>query len=77
MQFGSMPGRGITDALFVVQRRQEEYRKKKKLSMCFVDIEKAFDSLQKGDKAGNEKERFIKENCKSSDQPQSQGKTKV
>ena len=46
MQFGSMPGRGITDALFVVQRRQEEYRKKKKkLNMCFVDIEKAFDRV--------------------------------
>ena len=43
MQFGFMPRRGTTDALFVVQRMQEEYRdKKKKLYMCFVDIEKAF-----------------------------------
>ena len=30
MQFGFMPGRGTTDALFVVQRMQEEYRDKKK-----------------------------------------------
>ena len=44
MQFGFMPGRGTTDALFVVRRMQEEYRdKKKKLYMCFVDIEKTFD----------------------------------
>ena len=40
MQFGFMPGRGTKDALFVVQRMQEEYRgNKKKLYMCFVDIE--------------------------------------
>ena len=46
MQFGFMPGRGTTDALFVVHGMQEEYRnKKKKLYMCFVDIEKAFDRV--------------------------------
>ena len=44
MQFGFMPGRETTDALFVVRRMQEKYRdKKKKLYMCFVDIEKTFD----------------------------------
>ena len=44
MQFGFMPERGTTDALFVVRRIQDQYRdKKKKLYMCFVDIEKAFD----------------------------------
>ena len=44
LQFGFVAGRGTTDALFVVRRMQEEYRdKKKKLNMCFVDIEKAFD----------------------------------
>ena len=46
MQFGFMPGRGTTDALFVVQRMQEEYRdNKKKLYLCLVDIEKAFDRI--------------------------------
>ena len=46
MQFGFMPGRGMTDALFVIQRIQEKYRnKKKKLYMYFVDIEKAFDRV--------------------------------
>ena len=43
MQFGFMCGRGATDSLFVVRIMQEEYSdKKKKLHMCFVDIEKAF-----------------------------------
>ena len=47
MQFGFMPGRGMTEKLFVVQRIQEEYRdKKKKLYLCFVDIEKAFDGVR-------------------------------
>ena len=46
MQFGFMPERGTTDALFVVRRMQEGYRdKKKKLCMCFVDIEKVFDRV--------------------------------
>ena len=43
-----MPKRGMTDALLVVQRMQEEYRdKKKKMYMCFVDIEKAFDRVSR------------------------------
>ena len=46
MQFGFMPGRGTTDALFVVRRMLEEYKdKKKKLFMRFVDTEKAFDRV--------------------------------
>ena len=36
----------MTDALFAVQRMQEEHRdKKKKLYMYFVDIEEAFDRV--------------------------------
>ena len=46
-----MPGRGTTDALFVVGRMQGKYKDKKKLYMCFVDIEKAFDSSKKGDES--------------------------
>ena len=34
------------DVIFIVRRMQEEYQKKdKKLYMCFVDMEKAFDSV--------------------------------
>ena len=37
MQFGFMPGRRMTDALFIVRRMQEEYREKdKKLYIYFV-----------------------------------------
>ena len=48
MQFGFMPGKGTVDAIFTVRRMQEEYQKKdKKLYMCFVDMEKAFDGMPK------------------------------
>ena len=41
-----MPGKGTVDAIFIVRRMQEEYQKKdKKLYMCFVDMEKAFDRV--------------------------------
>ena len=46
IQFGFMPGKGTTDAVFTLRRSQEEYLdKKKKLYMCFVDLEKAFDRV--------------------------------
>ena len=46
MQFGFMRGKGTTDALFILRRMQEEFRgKEKKLYMCFVDLEKAFDRV--------------------------------
>ena len=41
-----MPGKGTVDAIFILRRMQEEYQKKdKKLNMCFVDMEKAFDRV--------------------------------
>ena len=46
MQFGFMPGKGTTDALFILRRMQEEFRgREKKLYMCFVDLEKTFDRV--------------------------------
>ena len=52
MQFGFMPGKGITDAIaiFTVGQMQEKYGcKGKKLYFAFVDLEKAFDkSTQRG-----------------------------
>ena len=46
LQFGFMPGRGITDALFIVKRMQEGYGEKdKKLYMCIMDLEKTFDRV--------------------------------
>ena len=43
MQFGFMPGRGTTDAIFILRQLQEKYLQKKKyIYFAFVDLEKAF-----------------------------------
>ena len=45
-QFGFVPGRGTTDAIFVVRQLQEKYlAAKKRHYMAFVDLEKAFDGV--------------------------------
>ena len=44
--FGFVPGRGTTDAIFVVRQLQEKYlAANKKLYMAFVDLEKGFDRV--------------------------------
>ena len=46
MQFGFMLGKDTAHALFILRRVREEFRgKEKKLCMCFVDLEKAFDRV--------------------------------
>ena len=46
MQFSFVPGRGTTDAIFIVCQLQEKYiAAKKVLYFAFVDLEKAFDSV--------------------------------
>ena len=46
MQFGFMPGKGTTDAIFIMRQVQEKHQaKKKKLYYVFVDLEKAFDRV--------------------------------
>ena len=48
VQFGCMSGKGTTRALFILRRIQEEFRgKEKKLCICFVDLEKAFDRVRR------------------------------
>ena len=48
MQFGFMPERGTTNALFILRRMQNKYREKnKKLYMCFVHLKKVFDRISK------------------------------
>ena len=45
-QFGFVPGRGTTDAIFIVRQLQEKYlAATKRLHMAFVDLEKAFDRV--------------------------------
>ena len=46
MQFGFMPGRSTTDAIFILRQLQEKFLgKKKNLYFAFVDLEKAFDRV--------------------------------
>ena len=46
MQFGFTPGKGTTDAVFILRQLQERYLvKKRDLWMAFVDLEKAFDRV--------------------------------
>ena len=48
MQFGFMPGKGTTDAIFIMRQVQEKHQaKKKKLYYAFVDPEKAFDRVSR------------------------------
>ena len=45
-QFGFVPGKGTTDANFVVRQLQEKYlAANKRLYMAFIDLEKAFDRV--------------------------------
>ena len=45
-QFGFVPGRGTTDAIFVVRQLQEKcLAANKRLYMAFIDLEKAFDRV--------------------------------
>ena len=46
IQFGFMPGKGTTDAIFIMRQVQEKHQeKKKKLYYALVDLEKAFDKV--------------------------------
>ena len=46
MQFGFVPGRGTTDAIFIIRQLQEKYiAVNKPLYFAFVDLEKAFDRV--------------------------------
>ena len=46
MQYGFTPGRGTTDAIFILRQMQEKYvGSNKRLYMAFVDLEKAFDRV--------------------------------
>ena len=46
MQFGFISGRSTVDAIFIFRKMQESYlEENKKLFICFVDLEKAFDRV--------------------------------
>jgi hypothetical protein len=46
MQFGFMPGKGTTDAIFIARQMQEKFvDKKRDAYFAFIDLEKAFDRV--------------------------------
>ena len=64
-----MSGKGTIEAVFILRLIQEEYlAKQKKLYMCFVDMEKAFDRVQRK-VMDNEKEIYYRSIVYSSDEP--------
>lgn len=47
-QFGFMPARGTTDAIFALSHMMEKYvGKQKKLHLIFIDIEQAHDRVSR------------------------------
>ena len=45
-QFGFMPGKGTTDAVFILRQIMEKHREKKEgLHVVFIDLEKAYDRV--------------------------------
>ena len=48
MQFGFMPGKSTTDPVFMLRQVMKKYRrKKKKMHVVFVDLEKAYDRMKR------------------------------
>ena len=45
-QYGFMPGKGITDAMFALRMLMEKYREGQRELYCvFMDLEKAYDRV--------------------------------
>ena len=49
-QYGFMPGKSITDALFALRMLMKKYREgQRKLHWVFLDLEKAYDTVPRND----------------------------
>ena len=54
VQFGFTPERGTIDAVFIFRNLQKEYHANGRNYVCLVDLEKAFDRVQRSVGVGNE-----------------------
>ena len=61
-QFGFMPGRNTTDAIFILKQTIEKYREEQKdLCVTFIDLEKAYDRVPREEIWRTMRERLVPE----------------
>ena len=61
-QFGFMPGRSTTDAIFILKRTIEQYREgQKDICVTFIDLEKAYDRVPREEIWRTMRERLVPE----------------
>ena len=59
-QFGFMPGRSTTDAIFILKQTIEQYREgQKDICVTFIDLEKAYDRVPREEIWRTTKERLV------------------
>ena len=59
-QFGCMPGRSTTDAIFILNQTIEKYREEQKdICATFIDLEKAYDRVPREEIWRTMKERLV------------------
>ena len=61
-QFGFMPGRTTTDAIFILKQTFEKHREgQKNIRVTFIDLEKAYDSIAREEIWKSSRERNVPE----------------
>ena len=61
-QFGFMPGRSTTDAIFILKQTTEQYREgQKNICVTFIDLEKAYDRVPREEIWRTTRERLVPE----------------
>ena len=61
-QFGFMPGRSTTDAIFIIKQTIEQYREgQKDICVTFIDLEKAYDRVPREEIRRTMMERLVPE----------------